>query len=97
MSCSPEAYSFFPYALRDTARSTLRFEDCRWVVVDLASQVKGTKMNKANEARRKAEAEALAVILRERSRSNASGVHANKGERRARTRSARKAVALREW
>lgn len=54
-------------------------------------------MNKANKARAKVERSALAEILRERSRSNASGVHANKGERRARTRSARKAVALREW
>jgi hypothetical protein len=55
------------------------------------------KMNKLNEARRKAEAEVLATLLRERSRSNASGVHANKGERRQRTRSAKKTFALREW
>ncbi len=54
-------------------------------------------MNKANEARRKAEANALAVILRERSRSNASGVHGNKATKRANTRSASKAKALREW
>jgi hypothetical protein len=54
-------------------------------------------MNKANEARRKAESKALAVILRERSRSNASGVHGNKATKRANTRLARKTNALREW
>lgn len=63
----------------------------------VADQLKGVQMNKANQARAKVERSALSAILRERSRSNASGVHANKGERRARTRSARKAVALREW
>lgn len=61
------------------------------------AKLKGITMNKAEQARAKAERSALSAILRERSRSNASGVHANKGERRARTRSARKAVALREW
>jgi len=55
------------------------------------------KMNKINEARRKAEAKVLETLLRERSRSNASGVHLNKGERRQRTRSASKSFALREW
>lgn len=54
-------------------------------------------LDRANEARRKAEAKALAVILRERSRSGASGVHGNKATKRANTRSARKAKALREW
>ena len=54
-------------------------------------------MNKANEARAKIERSAMAVILRERARSNASGVHSNKGTRRANTRSARKAKALKEW
>jgi hypothetical protein len=54
-------------------------------------------MNKANKVMRNLEARELATILRERSRSNASGVHANKGTKRANTRSARKAKALREW
>jgi hypothetical protein len=54
-------------------------------------------MNKAEQARLKAERSALAVVLRERSRSNASGVHGNKGTKRARTRSASKAKALREF
>lgn len=54
-------------------------------------------MNKAEVARLKAERGALALVLRERSRSNASGVHSNKGTKRANTRSARKTKALREW
>jgi hypothetical protein len=54
-------------------------------------------MNKVEKAQLKAEREVLATLLRERSRSNASGVHANKGERRQRTRSASKSFALREW
>lgn len=54
-------------------------------------------MNKVEIARLKAERSALAEILRERSRSNASGVHTNKATKRANTRSARKAKVLREW
>lgn len=54
-------------------------------------------MNKAEQARLKAERSALALVLRERSRSNASGVHANKRTKRANTRSASKAKALREF
>lgn len=54
-------------------------------------------MNRLNKARRNAEAEALSVILRERSRSNASGVHGNKATKRANTRSARKSKAIKEW
>jgi hypothetical protein len=54
-------------------------------------------MNKAEQARAKVERSALAVILRERARSNASGIHTNKATKRANTRSARKAKALKEW
>lgn len=54
-------------------------------------------MNKAEQARLKAERSALAMILRERSRSNASGVHANKATKRAKTRSAKKRKAVAEW
>jgi hypothetical protein len=54
-------------------------------------------MNKANKVMRNLEARELATVLRERSRSNASGVHTNKGTKRANTRSASKAKALREW
>jgi hypothetical protein len=54
-------------------------------------------MNKAEQARLKAERSALATILRERSRSNASGVHANKATKRAKTRSAKKRKAVAEW
>lgn len=54
-------------------------------------------MNKANKAIRNAEARALEVILRERSRSNASGVHSNKATKRARTRSADKARAVKDF
>lgn len=60
-------------------------------------QLKGVQMNKVEIARLKAEREVLASLLRERSRSNASGVHGNKSTKRANTRSASKAKALREW
>jgi len=51
-------------------------------------------LNKAEQARAKAERSALSLVLRERARSNASGVHNNKGARRARTRSASCRLAL---
>jgi hypothetical protein len=54
-------------------------------------------MNKAEQARLKAERGALAQLLRERSRSNASGVHGNKRTKRANTRSAQKARALADF
>jgi hypothetical protein len=54
-------------------------------------------MNKAEQARLKAERSAMAVLLRERSRSNASGVHGNKATKRANTRSAQKRKAVAEW
>jgi len=63
----------------------------------VAHQSKGDRMNKIEKALLKAEREVLASLLRERSRSNASGVHGNKATKRANTRSARKAKALREW
>ena len=50
-----------------------------------------------NDAVRNAHAAELARIFRERSQSNASGVHANAGDKRARTRSAAKAKALKEY
>lgn len=56
-----------------------------------------SKLNRANKARRNAEAEALAVILRQRARSNASGTHANKADKRARTRNAKLRKAVAEW
>lgn len=54
-------------------------------------------LNKAEQARAKAERSALAKVLRERARSNASGAHNNTANRRARTRSARLAKAVSEW
>lgn len=54
-------------------------------------------MNKANQARAKVERSALSAILRERARSNASGIHTNKATKRANTRSARKSQAIKEW
>jgi hypothetical protein len=54
-------------------------------------------LNKAEQARAKAERSALAKVLRERARSNASGIHNNTASRRARTRSARLAKAVSEW
>ena len=58
---------------------------------------KMSKLNRAEQAVRNAEARALAVILRERAKSNASGTHANKADKRARTRKAKLNKALREW
>jgi hypothetical protein len=58
---------------------------------------KMSKLNRAEQAVRNAEARALAVILRERAKSNASGTHANKADKRARTRNAKLTKALREW
>lgn len=54
-------------------------------------------MNKAEQARLKAERQALAFILRERARSNASGAHGDKRTKRNKTRSAKKAKALAEF
>jgi hypothetical protein len=53
-------------------------------------------LNKAEQARARAERSALALILRERSKSNASGVHNNKAGKRSRTRSASLSKAVRE-
>ena len=53
-------------------------------------------LGKANEARRKAHAFELHTLFVERSRSNADGTHANRKDKRARTRSASKRKALRE-
>ncbi len=44
----------------------------------------------------KAERSALALVLRERAKSNASGVHNNKASKRSRTRSAGLSKAVRE-
>jgi hypothetical protein len=53
-------------------------------------------LNKAEQARARAERSALALLLRERSKSNASGVHNNKAGKRGRTRSARLARLIKE-
>lgn len=50
-----------------------------------------------NDAVRNAHAAELAVLFRDRARSNASGVHVNAGDKRARTRSAAKVKAMREF
>jgi hypothetical protein len=54
-------------------------------------------MNRANKARRNAEASVLAELLRQRAKSNASGIHANKASKRARTRNAKLRKAVAEW
>lgn len=54
-------------------------------------------LGKANEARRKAEAFELHTLFVERSRSNADGTHANRKDKRARTREAAKRKALRDF
>ncbi len=53
-------------------------------------------LNKAELAMVKAERSALALVLRERAKSNASGVHNNKASKRSRTRSAGLSKAVRE-
>jgi hypothetical protein len=53
-------------------------------------------LNKAEQARARAERSALALLLRERSKSNASGVHNNTAGKRGRTRSARLARLIKE-
>lgn len=64
----------------------------------MANNKKNTKaLGMMNDAVRNAHAAELARLFRERARSNASGVHANAGEKRTRTRSAAKAKALREF
>jgi hypothetical protein len=54
------------------------------------------KLNKAEQARARVERSILALLLRERSKSNASGTHLNKSNRRARTRLANKSKSIRE-
>jgi hypothetical protein len=54
------------------------------------------KLNKAEQARAKAERSALALLFRNRAGSNASGTHLNKSNRRARTRLANKSKSIRE-
>ena len=64
--------------------------------VEMAKKKKPA-LNQVNEARRKAEAKALAEILRERARSNASGAHEDKRTKRLRTREAKTREALRDF
>jgi hypothetical protein len=81
-------------------RLALRFDLRLSAVRDrlgVAKTRKGKAMNKIEVARLRAERNVLASLLRERSRSNASGVHGNKATKRANTRSASKAKAMREW
>lgn len=54
-------------------------------------------LGKANEARRKAHSFELHTLFVERSRSNADGTHANRKDKRARTRNASKRKALRDF
>jgi hypothetical protein len=54
-----------------------------------------SKLGKTNEARRKVHAFELHTLFIERSRSSANGTHANRKDKRARTRSASKRKALR--
>jgi hypothetical protein len=53
-------------------------------------------LNKAEQAKAKIERSILALLLRERAKSNASGTHLNKSNRRARTRLANKSKSIRE-
>ena len=58
---------------------------------------KKQRLGLANEARRKAEAFELHTLFVERSRSNANGTHANRSEKRARTRNDSERKALRDF
>lgn len=62
----------------------------------MANNKKKPNLGMANEAMRKAHAAELAKIVRLRAQSNASGVHANPADRRARTRATAKAKAINE-
>lgn len=61
-----------------------------------SDKVASTKLGRANEARRRAEASALASVMRERSRGNAQGAHGDKRMKRLQTRSAKVAFAIRD-
>lgn len=56
-----------------------------------------SKLNKANQARRNAEASALEVIMREMHKGSAFGVHQDQRTKRNRTRDAQKRNALQDW
>lgn len=58
---------------------------------------KARRLGVANEARRKAEGFALHTLFVERSRSNANGTHADRRDKRARTRSANERKALKDF
>jgi hypothetical protein len=51
----------------------------------------------ANEARRKAEANALAIVMRERAFGSAIGAHNDKRTKRIRTRENQMRFALQDW
>lgn len=55
------------------------------------------KLGMANTAMRNVHSAELNKIFQERGRSNANGIHANPADRRARTRSANKSRAIKEW
>lgn len=58
---------------------------------------KDNRLGLMNDAMRNAHSAELARLLRERAKSNASGIHLNPAEKRARTRNAAKAKALKEF
>jgi|688.fasta_scaffold05142_38 hypothetical protein len=55
------------------------------------------KLDRANKARRDLESLKLAILMRERNRSGANGTHADKREKRIRTRQSKKLQALKDW
>lgn len=59
--------------------------------------MKNRAMNRANEARRKAEAKELAILLIQRSQSNANGEHANPATKRLKTRANQIRKAIRDF
>lgn len=61
------------------------------------SRKKQPALGEVNEARRKAEASALAEVMRERSRGNAFGAHNDKRVKRQTTRQTKMVFALRDW
>jgi hypothetical protein len=87
---------FFTYANTTLRRFAFSLDFGR-LVVDKMKGSKMSKLNRTNQAVRNAEASVLAELLRQRAKSNASGTHANKADKRARTRNAKLNKALREW
>lgn len=63
----------------------------------MANKKKTDKLSMQNRAIRNAHAHELENIMRERSKGNATGTHANKKDKRARTRDAAERKAIKDF